>query len=101
MKIIPILLILLLTSCGDKSSSTPIEDIEPITTSSFGTSIRFHRDSQPADGLTYRQLSDINKALKKKSSFKGTIGIFDIKDNKINHRLNFYKIENKKIIEIF
>jgi|TARA_B100001094_G_C18188766_1_gene805676 hypothetical protein len=62
MKIIPILLILLLTSCGDESSSTPIEDIEPITTSSFGTSIRFHRDSQPADGLTYKQLSDINKA---------------------------------------
>ena len=25
----------------------------------------------------------------------------DIKNNKINHRLNFYKIENKKIIEIF
>jgi len=57
-------------------------------------------------GLVYylslkNDLSDINKLFKKKSSFKGKIGIFDIKDNKINHRLNFYKIENKKIIEIF
>ena len=57
-------------------------------------------------GLVYylslkKDLSDINKLFKKKSSFKGKIGIFDIKDNKINHRLNFYKIENKKIIEIF
>ena len=57
-------------------------------------------------GLVYylslkKDLSDINKLFKKKSSFKGKIGIFDIKDNKINHRLNFYKIEDKKIIEIF
>jgi ABC-type branched-subunit amino acid transport system substrate-binding protein len=57
-------------------------------------------------GLVYylslkKDLSNINKLFKKKSSFKGKIGIFDIKDNKINHRLNFYKIENKKIIEIF
>ena len=37
----------------------------------------------------------------KKNSFKGKIGIFDIKNNKINHRLNFYKIEDKKLIEIF
>ena len=36
-----------------------------------------------------------------KNSFKGKIGIFDIKNSKINHRLNFYKIENKKLIEIF
>ena len=57
-------------------------------------------------GLVYylslkKDLSNINKIFKNKSSFKGKIGIFDIKDNKINHRLNFYKIENKKIIEIF
>jgi hypothetical protein len=57
-------------------------------------------------GLVYylslkEDLSDISKLFKKKSSFKGKIGVFDIKDNKINHRLNFYKIENKKIIEIF
>ena len=42
-----------------------------------------------------------NKIFYKKNSFKGKIGIFDIKNNKINHRLNFYKIENQKLIEIF
>ena len=42
-----------------------------------------------------------NKLFKVKNSFKGKIGIFDIRDNKINHRLNFYKIENKKLIKIF
>ena len=46
-------------------------------------------------------LSNLNKLFKKQNSFKGKIGIFDIKNNKINHRLNFYKIEDKKIIEIF
>ncbi len=46
-------------------------------------------------------LSNLNKLFKKKNSFKGKIGIFDIKDNKINHILNFYKIENQKLIEIF
>ena len=57
-------------------------------------------------GLTYylslkTELSNINKVFKKKNSFKGKIGVFEIKDNKINHKLNFYKIENKKITEIF
>ena len=57
-------------------------------------------------GLVYylslkTDLSNLNKLFKKKNSFKGKIGIFDIKNNKINHRLNFYKIEDKKIIEIF
>jgi len=57
-------------------------------------------------GLVYylslkTNLSNVNKLFKKKNSFKGKIGIFDIKNNKINHRLNFYKIEDKKIIEIF
>ena len=57
-------------------------------------------------GLVYylslkNNLSNLNKLFKKKNSFKGKIGIFDIKNNKINHRLNFYKIEDKKIIEIF
>ena len=46
-------------------------------------------------------LADLNKLFKKKNSFKGKIGIFDINDNEINHRLNFYKIDNKKIIKIF
>jgi hypothetical protein len=57
-------------------------------------------------GLVYylslkTNLSNLNKLFKKKNSFKGKIGIFDIKNNKINHRLNFYKVENKKITEIF
>ena len=57
-------------------------------------------------GLVYylsskTNLSNLNKLFKKKNSFKGKIGIFDIKNNKINHQLNFYKIEDKKIIEIF
>ena len=33
--------------------------------------------------------------------FKGKIGIFDIKNNKINHILNFYKVENGRFIKIF
>ena len=57
-------------------------------------------------GLVYylslkTNLSNLNKLFKKKNSFKGKIGIFDIKNNKINHRLNFYKIEDKKFIKIF
>jgi len=57
-------------------------------------------------GLVYylsikTNLSKLNKLFKKKNSFKGKIGIFNIKDNKINHQLNFYKIEDKKLIEIF
>ncbi len=57
-------------------------------------------------GLVYYLLinsnvENLNKIFKKKSSFKGKIGIFDIKNNKINHRLNFYKIEDQKLIEIF
>ena len=57
-------------------------------------------------GLVYylsskSDLSDLNKLFKRQNSFKGKIGIFDVKNNKINHRLNFYKIENKNFIEIF
>ena len=57
-------------------------------------------------GLIYylsleNDLTDINKLFKKKNSFKGKIGIFDIENNKINHRLNFYKIEDSKIKKIF
>ncbi len=57
-------------------------------------------------GLIYylslkNDISNINKAFNSKNSFKGKIGIFDIKNNKINHRLNFYKIEDQKLIEIF
>ena len=57
-------------------------------------------------GLVYylslgSDLSNLNKLFKKQNSFKGKIGIFDIKNNKINHRLNFYKIEEKQLIKIF
>ena len=46
-------------------------------------------------------IEDLSRVFKRKNSFKGKIGIFDIKDNKINHRLNFYKIEDQKLIKIF
>ncbi len=57
-------------------------------------------------GLVYylsinSKAENLNKIFKRKNSFKGKIGIFDIKNNKINHRLNFYKIEDQKLIEIF
>ena len=38
-------------------------------------------------------LNDPNKLFKKKNSFKGKIGIFNVENNKINHKLNFYKID--------
>jgi len=46
-------------------------------------------------------LSEINKSFKKKNSFKGKIGIFDVENNKINHRLNFYKVDDGILKEIF
>ena len=57
-------------------------------------------------GLVYylslkNNINEISKAFNAKNSFKGKIGIFDIKENKINHQLNFYKIEDGSIIEIF
>ncbi len=57
-------------------------------------------------GLIYylslkNDLLEIDKLFKKKNSFKGKIGIFEIKDNKINHKLNFYKIDDKKVKKIF
>ncbi len=57
-------------------------------------------------GLIYylslkNDLSEIKKVFKSKNSFKGKIGIFDIENNEINHRLNFYKVENGSLKEIF
>ena len=57
-------------------------------------------------GLVYylslkSDLSNLNKLFKKQNSFQGKMGIFDVKNNKINHRLNFYKIEDKELIKIF
>ncbi len=57
-------------------------------------------------GLVYylsinSKVANYSKIFEKKNSFRGKIGIFDIKNNKINHRLSFYKIENKELKEIF
>ena len=41
------------------------------------------------------------KIFYKKNLFRGKVGIFEIKDNKINHILNFYKVENKEFKKIF
>ena len=41
------------------------------------------------------------KHLMPKAHSKEKIGIFDIENNKINHRLNLYKIENGSLTEIF
>jgi len=37
----------------------------------------------------------------KKTLFKGKVGIFEIKNNKINHILNFYKVEGGKFKKVF
>ena len=57
-------------------------------------------------GLIYylsikNELTEIDKLFKKENSFKGKIGVFDIENNKINHRLNFYEVKEGKIREIF
>ena len=57
-------------------------------------------------GLIYylslkNDLSEINKIFNTKNTFKGKIGIFDIENNKINHRLNFYKVDDSSIKKIF
>ena len=57
-------------------------------------------------GLVYYLILQNNsivdeKIFKKKSLFKGKVGIFEIKNNKINHILNFYKVENSEFKKIF
>ena len=57
-------------------------------------------------GLVYYLIIQNNlivdeKIFTKKTLFKGKIGIFEIKDNKINHILNFYKVENNEFKKIF
>jgi ABC-type branched-subunit amino acid transport system substrate-binding protein len=57
-------------------------------------------------GLVYYLILQNNsiadkKIFTKKTFFKGKVGVFEIKDNKINHILNFYKVENNKFIKIF
>jgi len=57
-------------------------------------------------GLVYYLILQNNsvvdeKMFTKKTFFKGKVGIFEIKNNKINHILNFYKVENKQFKKIF
>ena len=57
-------------------------------------------------GLIYylslnNDFSNINSLFKSKNSFKGKIGIFDIQNNNIFHRLNFYQVDDGKFKEIF
>ena len=57
-------------------------------------------------GLVYYLIlqNDFNmneKIFTKKTMFKGKIGIFEIKNNKINHILNFYKVEDENFKKIF
>ncbi len=57
-------------------------------------------------GLIYYLMSENNfsfdkKMFLKKNKFKGKVGIFEIKENKVNHILNFYKVENNNFKKIF
>jgi hypothetical protein len=57
-------------------------------------------------GLVYYLIFQNNfvidkKMFTKKTLFKGKVGVFEIKNNKINHILNFYKVENGKFKKIF
>ena len=57
-------------------------------------------------GLVYYLILQNNlkvdeKMFIKKNMFKGKIGIFEIKNNKINHILNFYKVEDNEFKKIF
>jgi hypothetical protein len=57
-------------------------------------------------GLVYYLILQNNgiidgKIFTKKNMFKGKIGIFEIKDNKVHHILNFYKVEDEEFKKIF
>jgi len=57
-------------------------------------------------GLVYyltrnNNLEDVNKIFDQENAFKGKTGIFKIKNKKISHILNFYKVENGKFTKIF
>ena len=57
-------------------------------------------------GLIYylilqNNFSTDEKIFTKKTLFKGKVGIFKIKNKKINHILNFYKVENSEFKKIF
>ena len=57
-------------------------------------------------GLVYYLILQNNliideKMFTKKTLFKGKVGIFEIKKNKINHILNFYKVESGEFKKVF
>ena len=57
-------------------------------------------------GLVYYLILQNNSAVDKKifmkkTLFKGKVGIFEIKNNKINHILNFYKVEDGAFKKVF
>ena len=57
-------------------------------------------------GLVYYLIIQNNsvvdeKIFTKKTLFKGKVGVFEIRNNKINHILNFYKVENNEFKKIF
>ena len=57
-------------------------------------------------GLVYYLILQNNSVIDqnmftKKTLFRGKVGIFEIKNNKINHILNFYKVEDKKFKKVF
>ena len=57
-------------------------------------------------GLVYYLVLQNNMIIDKKmflkqNMFKGKMGIFEVKDNKINHTLNFYKAEDNNFKKIF
>lgn len=57
-------------------------------------------------GLVYylsleTNVRELDKLFKKKNSFKGKIGVFDIQNNKINHKLNFYEVKDGNLKKIF
>ena len=57
-------------------------------------------------GLVYYLILQNNSVIDqnmftKKTLFKGKVGIFKIKNNKINHILNFYKVEDEKFKKVF
>ena len=57
-------------------------------------------------GLVYYLILQNNSIIdknmfSKKTLFKGKVGIFEIKDNKINHILNFYKVEDEEFKKVF
>ena len=52
--------------------------------------------------LLYQNNFKVNeKIFYNKNQFKGKVGIFEINKNRINHVLNFYKVENNEFKKIF